>query len=425
MGLGNCLREEGRLTAERLGGGYPAYLLCKQITIPEVVMNLKTLGACLVALLTFTVTPAYSQDEGQRASTGGAQTLEDILARQKGLAVDEAFRRENLGDPNLAAPISGNLGTLGGISNSDMYRGIRYAETEITVSNNSHAAEILVQDGGMEWLLSRQGGIQAYAAYGSGGIIALLIVFYFMRGKMKIDGGPSGNTIERFKPVERFGHWCLAGSFIMLAITGLLLLFGRNVLIPIFGHEANSVIATFSIWVHNNIAWVFMASLVLIFVMWVAHNIPNKLDLVWLAKGGGIIGNAHPDARKFNAGQKIIFWMTILLGASVSMSGMSLLFPFEFPMFAETFAVINSVFPAMGLETELLPHEEMQLAHMWHAIVATTMIIAIIAHIYIGSVGMEGAFDAMGSGQVDLEWARQHHNLWVEEEEAKASSGGA
>ena len=117
--------------------------------------------------------------------------------------------------------------------------------------------------------------------------------------------------------------------------------------------------------------------------------------------------------------------MTILLGASVSMSGMSLLFPFEFPMFAETFAVINSVIPAMGLETELLPHEEMQLAHMWHAIVATTMIIAIIAHIYIGSVGMEGAFDAMGSGQVDLEWARQHHNLWVEEEEAKASGGGA
>ena len=387
-------------------------------------MNLKTLGACLIALLTFTVTPAYSQDEGQRASTGGAQTLEDILARQKGLNVDEAFRRENLGDPSKAAPISGNLGTLGGISNSDMYRGIRYSETEIKVSNSSHAAEVLVQDGGMGWLLTRQGGIQSYAAYGVGGIIALLIVFYFMRGKMTIDGGPSGNTIERFKPVERFGHWCLAGSFIMLAITGLLLLFGRTVLIPIFGHEANSAIATFSIWVHNNIAWVFMASLVLIFVMWVAHNIPNKLDLVWLAKGGGIIGNAHPDARKFNAGQKIIFWMTILLGASVSMSGMSLLFPFEFPMFAETFAVINSIFPAMGLETELLPHEEMQLAHLWHAIVATTMIIAIIAHIYIGSVGMEGAFDAMGSGHVDLEWARQHHNLWVEEEEAKASSGG-
>ena len=113
----------------------------------------------------------------------------------------------------------------------------------------------------------------------------------------------------------------------------------------------------------------------------------NKLDLQWFAKGGGIVGNAHPSARKFNGGQKLIFWMTIILGASVSMSGLSLLFPFELPMFAKTFGMINTILPAMGLPTELLPHEEMQLAHLWHAIVAITMIIAIVAHIYIGSVG--------------------------------------
>ena len=307
-------------------------------------MNVKLIGAFLTALLTFSAGPAIAQDEGQRASTGGAQTLlEDILARQKGLEVDEGFRRDNLGDqygcPNQwkSREPSGSF-TVGSVSR------IRYAETDVSVSNTSAAAEILVQDGGMSWLLTREGAIQSYAAWGMGVILALLVVFYFTRGKMVIEGGPSGNTIERFKPLERFGHWCLAGSFIMLAITGLLLLFGRTVLIPIFGHEANSSIATFSIWVHNNIAWVFMASLVWIFVTWVAHNIPNKLDLVWLAKGGGIIGNAHPSARKFNAGQKIIFWMTILLGASVSMSGMSLLFPFEFPMFAETFAAINVLF---------------------------------------------------------------------------------
>ena len=235
-------------------------------------MNLKVVGACLIALLTFAVTPAYSQDEGQRASTGGAQTLEDILARQKGLKVDESFRRDNLGNPENAQPISGNLGSLGGVSNSDIYRGIRYSETDVKVSNNGPAAEILVQDGGMDWLLTRQGGIQAYAGYGIGGIILALVIFYFARGRMTIDGGPSGQTIERFKAFERFGHWCLAGSFIMLACTGLLLLFGRSVIIPIFGHEANSAIATFSIWVHNNIAWVFMAALVAIFVMWVAHS---------------------------------------------------------------------------------------------------------------------------------------------------------
>lgn len=111
------------------------------------------------------------------------------------------------------------------------------------------------------------------------------------------------------------------------------------------------------------------------------------------------------------------------MGASVSVSGLSLLFPFQMPMFAETFALINAV-TGSALPAELLPHEEMQLSHLWHAIVAITMIIAIVAHIYIGSVGMEGAFDAMGSGQVDLEWARQHHDLWVEEEEAKAGQAG-
>jgi len=137
-------------------------------------------------------------------------------------------------------------------------------------------------------------------------VLIALVAFYFMKGRMMIDGGPSGQTIERFKAFERFGHWCLAGSFVMLAITGLLLLFGRAVIIPIFGHQANSVLATFSIWVHNNIAWVFMLSLVAIFFMWVKHNIPNKLDWDWLKKGGGIIGmrirlrrSLTPDKRLF------------------------------------------------------------------------------------------------------------------------------
>ena len=141
-------------------------------------MNLRVIGAFLIALLTFAVNPAYSQDDGQRASTGGAQTLEDILKRQKGLSVDESFRRDNLGDPSKAAPLSGDLGTLGGVSKSDMYRGIRYSETDVKVSNTGPAAKILVQDGGMSWLLTRQGGIQSYAAYGAGGIIALLVLFY-------------------------------------------------------------------------------------------------------------------------------------------------------------------------------------------------------------------------------------------------------
>ncbi len=389
-------------------------------------MNLKVIGAALIAFLTFAVTPSYANEATDpRATTGGAQTLEDILARQQGLEVDNTFRRQNQGNPDNAQPTSGALGSLGGISDADIYRGIRFSDVDIKVSNKGPAAEILVQDGGMSWLLTRENQIRQYAAYGLGGILVALTAFYFIRGRMTIEGGPSGETIERFKNFERFGHWCLAGSFIMLSITGLILLFGRAVIIPIFGHQVNGALANFSIWVHNNIAWVFMFSLVAIFLMWVKHNIPNKLDWEWLKMGGGIVGSGHPHAKKFNAGQKIIFWMTILLGASVSLSGLSLLFPFELPMFAKTFGIMNSVL-GTAFPTDLLAHEEMQYAHLWHAIVAITMMIAILAHIYIGSVGMEGAFDAMGSGQVDLEWARQHHDLWVEEEQAKAaaSSGG-
>ncbi|MFT6063395.1 MAG: formate dehydrogenase subunit gamma, partial [Paracoccaceae bacterium] len=238
-------------------------------------------------------------------------------------------------------------------------------------------------------------------------------------------------TIERFKPIERFGHWLVAGSFVALGLTGLLSLFGRIALIPLFGHEVFTPIAIASKWVHNNFAWAFMVGLVLIFVMWVAHNIPSRLDLVWLAKGGGLFSkHSHPPARKFNAGQKIIFWAVIVLGGSISVSGLSLLFPFEIPIFAHTFGVLNDLgLPGLAgqgpLPTSLAPHEEMQLAQVWHSIMGFVMMVVILAHIYLGSVGMEGAYAAMGSGQVDLNWAREHHNLWVEEVEAKTAAPAA
>jgi formate dehydrogenase subunit gamma len=224
--------------------------------------------------------------------------------------------------------------------------------------------------------------------------------------------------------VERFGHWMLAGSFILLGITGLISLFGRKVLIPTFGHEAFSTVAIASKWIHNNVAWAFMIALVMIFVMWVIHNLPDRTDINWLLKGGGIFSKGHPPARKFNAGQKLIFWSVIVLGTSISVSGLALLFPFEINMFAATFAKMNSfgISGALGLgelPTVLAPHEEMQFAQLWHAIVSFVLMAIILAHIYIGSVGMEGAYDAMGSGEVEEQWAREHHSIWVDEVEAK------
>ncbi|MEM7667852.1 MAG: formate dehydrogenase subunit gamma [Pseudomonadota bacterium] len=296
-----------------------------------------------------------------------------------------------------------------------------------TVSIPDQSAAILVQDTGMWWLSWRAKGgpLQLYGGYALLIILGLLTLFYLLRGRIRIEEGWSRLTIERFKPVERFGHWLLAGSFVVLAVSGLNLLYGKDYLMPLIGKEAFASVTQAGKWAHNNMAWAFMLGLAMVFVMWVLHNIPSRIDLQWLAKGGGLFSKGvHPPSRKFNAGQKMIFWGTIVLGVSISASGIALLFPGEAPMFAKTFAILNSLgYPAItgvALPETLTTMQELQYAQIWHTIVAFAMIFMIIAHIYIGSVGMEGAFDAMGTGQVDRNWAKEHHGLWVEEEDAKA-----
>ncbi|MGB0965838.1 MAG: formate dehydrogenase subunit gamma [Litorivicinus sp.] len=395
-------------------------------------MNFKFISAAVFALSAMFAVNAAAYTDGQaaapdRSATGGAQTLQDIMARQAQLKVDESFRSENLGDPSQAAATTEQLGTNGGVSDASVWRQIRYNQADLTLQDRGAAAGVLIQDGGMPWWQVREGPMITYGGGALLAVIALLVVFYFARGKIMIDGGPSDKTIQRFKPIERFGHWLLAGSFVALGITGLLTLMGRHFLIPVIGHEGFATLAAGSKWIHNNVAWAFMLGIVLTCIMWIKHNIPNKLDWQWIKAGGGIFTKAHPSAKKFNAGQKMIFWTVMILGVSVSLSGLSLLFPFEMPMFAKTFGIMNSIL-GTDFPTVLAPHEEMQYANLWHSIVAFVMMCAIIAHIYIGSVGMEGAFDAMGDGQVDLEWARQHHDLWVAEVEAeqaaKAAKGG-
>lgn len=383
----------------------------------------------LIALITalFLALPAMAQEAAptpDRSATGGAQTLEDIMARQRGERIDDSFRRDNTGDGNSAADIASQLGTLGGASDPELWRALRYDSADVTVSAGGDVAKTLVQSGGMAWYEFRQGPLKTYGGWLLLGTIGALILFFVLRGRIPVDGEMTGRTVTRFKAIERFAHWLLAGSFILLGITGLLVLFGRKFIAPTFGHEANALILTGSKFVHNNVSWAFMLALVLIFVFWVVHNLPDRTDIKWIAQAGGIVGNAHPPAKKFNAGQKVIFWSCILLGGSISISGLSLLFPFELPLFAKTFAVLNSTgLPEMVgygvLPTALSPQEEMQFAQAWHAIVSFVLMAIIIAHIYIGSVGMEGAYDAMGSGEVDEAWAHQHHSLWLEEMKAK------
>jgi len=323
------------------------------------------------------------------------------------------------------AQVNGEVpGTALGIkSDTDLWRFVRTGNAGSTQMKDELSA-VMIQSEGDNWRAFRNGPLSIYGAYGLAGIIGLLVVFYVVRGRIRIDAGPSEDKILRFGTIDRFAHWLMAGSFVVLGITGLNMLYGRYVLLPVLGKDAFATITAFGKYAHNYLAFAFMVGLALSFVLWVRHNIPNKLDLKWLAMGGGIFAKGvHPPARKFNAGQKIIFWAVMIGGLSVSMSGIALMFPFQTHMFAETFAMLNGL--GFSLPTDFTPLQEQQMNQLWHGVVSLALVTMIIAHIYIGSVGMEGALDAMNSGMVDRNWAKEHHNLWVEEEDQKANPNPA
>lgn len=372
--------------------------------------------------------PAPSVD---RSAAGAARTLADIMARQQGLAVADDFRHLDTGSPAAAAAVTDQLGTLGGVSDAELWRALRFGSADVTVSAHDPAAEVIIQDSGMRWLRFRAGPLASYGGWLLLGVVGLLALFFVLRGRIRIEGGLTGVSIERFSARERFSHWLIAGSFIVLALSGLMLLFGRRALIPLLGQEIYAPIAIGGKWLHNNVGWAFMLGLILVTVQWIAYNIPNRRDLHWLAVGGGLFSKGvHPPARKFNAGQKLIFWAVVVLGGSSAVSGLSLLFPFQLPLFAATFEGLNATgLPQLlgfgELPTTLQAQQEMQLAQLWHAIIAFAFIAVIIGHIYLGTLGMEGAFAAMGSGQVDVQWAREHHGLWLDEVAAKATASPA
>ena len=308
--------------------------------------------------------------------------------------------------------------SLGIKSDTDLWKYVRNGNAGTTQMKDELSA-VMIQSEGDNWRALRNGPVSMFGGIGLAGIIALLFIFFLYRGKIKVESGLSGDTILRFATLDRFAHWLMAGSFVLLALTGLNILYGRYVLIPILGPELFSSITVGGKYIHNYLSFAFMIGLALAFILWVKHNIPTKIDWQWLKMGGGIFkAGMHPPAKKFNAGQKMIFWITMIGGLSVSMSGIALMFPFETSMFSETFALLN-IF-GLDLPTNLTAMQEQQYNQLWHGVVSLGLMIMIIAHIYIGSVGMEGALDAMNSGKVDRNWAKEHHNLWVKEEDEKS-----
>jgi formate dehydrogenase subunit gamma len=258
----------------------------------------------------------------------------------------------------------------------------------------------LIQPAGRDWRDFQRSKLPIIGGVIIIGMFAALLIFLMVRGRIRIYHGFSGTRIVRFVSFERFTHWLTASCFIVLALSGLNISFGRALILPLFGPEAFSTLSTYAKFCHNYLAFPFMLGLVIMFLIWIKDNIPGKLDLEWFKQGGGILTEGrHPPARKFNAGQKGIFWIVILGGTLMSTSGWFLLFPY-----------------LPGNVTTL------QVWSVIHAVLAMLLIAVMMAHIYIGSIGMEGAFDAMGTGEVDLNWAKEHHSLWVEEEQAKGQA---
>lgn len=257
-------------------------------------------------------------------------------------------------------------------------------------------ASNLIQPQGQAWRSVHQGLMHWIGGISILGMLGLLIVFYLVRGRIRVEHGFSGIRILRFTSFERMVHWMVAGCFIILGLSGLNVTIGKYLLPPVIGELAFATLSQWAKYAHNYLAWPFMVGLAIMFLMWVWQNIPDRTDIQWLRRGGGIIGHDHPPAQKFNAGQKGVFWSVVLGGAALSISGIYLLFPF----------ISGGVL-------------SMQFWNIVHGVAGVVMIAVILAHIYIGTVGMEGAADAMVKGDVDLNWAKEHHSLWVDEERAK------
>lgn len=258
-------------------------------------------------------------------------------------------------------------------------------------------ANVLIQNGGENWRALRNGPIFTYVWWMLVAGVAMCVFFYLVAGRIKITNGRAGKTIQRWSAFERTMHWFTASLFIILAITGLSLLYGRTVLIPVLGKDGFAAYAEVAKALHNYLGPLFAIGLLMELVVWVRDNFPNRHDVAWFAKGGGF-GKAHPSAGRMNGGEKAWFWILATVGVAAVLSGLFM----NFPIFEQT-------------------RNQMQIANLIHIVSGGVLLLGAFGHIYIGTIGSEGALEGMVHGRVDIEWAKQHHDLWYEEKVAKGA----
>jgi formate dehydrogenase subunit gamma len=279
------------------------------------------------------------------------------------------------------------------LNNAPVWREVRSGGPQTTQVRGVET-NVLVQSEGETWRQIRNGPITVYGGLLILAVPLLILGFFLWKGPMRVHGALTGRKILRLTPWDRYIHWTTAISWCVLAISGLILLFGKYVLMPVIGGTLFSWLAQLAKILHNFISPVFLLAAILMFVQYVGRNIPRGHDFGWLAKGGGLLTGQHVPSGFFNAGEKIVFWVgltffTIVVGAS----GLVLLFP-NFDQ----------------------GREIMQLSNIVHATAAVLYMAMMMGHIYLGSVGVEGAWEAMRyDGMVDEAWAKEHHEYWYNE----------
>lgn len=267
----------------------------------------------------------------------------------------------------------------------------RNAVTEGSSQVKSVDSGVLINNKGEDWRRFRMEQLIPYGAYFMAAVISAIVLFYLVQGKTRLPGGRSGKQILRFTLNQRTAHWFTVGIFWLLGITGLILLYGRFVLIPLLGAEGFSVTASACIEIHNLIGPLFLLAILSMLILFVKDNFFALIDLKWMAKGGGMFGG-HVSAGRFNAGEKTWFWLVMIFGFSISITGLIL----DFPLFGQG-------------------REIMALSHVIHGISALILISISFGHIYLGTIGVEGTLDSMTTGYVDENWAKSHHDYWFEE----------
>jgi formate dehydrogenase subunit gamma len=274
-------------------------------------------------------------------------------------------------------------------NNAPTWRDVRSGKEEYT-SIKGRETGILVQTYGETWRQLKNGWITPIVGWLVAAVVVVIGSFYRWRGAIKVHGAATGRLIQRFTPLERYVHWVVGISFAILGVTGLVMMLGKYVLLPVIGYTLFAWLAQLSKHLHNFAGPVFVVSLVVFIVMFVKDNLPRLYDFGWLLKLGGMVSGEHVPSGKFNAGEKIWFWIgVVILSLVVSASGLVLLFP--------NFDQVRAVM----IESNVV-----------HAVAAGAVMAASLGHIYLGSIGVEGAYDAMRYGYVDEAWAKEHHEYW-------------